>query len=420
MLPRLLLIAPLGQSGDARLHPTLTTPLSPPRPPPFAGTLRLRNDMAVRRARNEHPALMMLLESRFDHGCKLAAEMYEHAAALWGAPGNVTFARVDIEESPSIAADLGIRSVEDHKSLPRHGLFLEGIASPIRYSGGWSEPSLSAWLRRQLALAPVEVHSLLDLGHLARRNPHGLVVVGLLTESQRARRLLENAARVSEVHATVAHGDERLAAEMGLDSPCIAVISANPEDAWAALRPPLTQQAVEGFLMRHALPLVVPMGDGYRTFSRHVREHPLKLQVILVHRSGARGRDDESDYALAAVRRSAAALQGKVLFISYDFFDNDPQQFVSYGVYGTELPALRVIHSRGGVDERWWESSAGTEVNEDSITTLVERAMRELGSAAQRDMNAGRGTTSYSQAPPTGYAAAMEQCKATSERRDAI
>ena len=40
--------------------------------------------------------------------------------------------------------------------------------------------------------------------------------------------------------------------------------------------------------------------------------------------------------------------RGVVLFISYDFFDNDPDQFASMKLYASDLPALLVVQDRGG------------------------------------------------------------------------
>lgn len=387
--------------------------LAPASPPPQQQqALKLRDDREVTRARNEHRALLMMIEHRADHGCKLAAEMFERAAALWGAPGNVTFARIDMDKAPGIADSLGARIDTGISGLPKYALSLSGLPAPIKYSGGWSEASLGVWLHQQLALKPVDAQDLLDVGRLASRNAHGLAVVGLLTAAQRQRKLLELAARAAEVRAAVVLGGDALAAEMGVEAPAVVVVSADPSEPWAVLRPPLAMHAVESFLWRRALPLVVKLGDHKRDFAKHVREHAheLGLQAILVHLSGERGPDSESESALAELHRAARKQPQAALYLAYDFFDNDPEQFVSRQVYASELPTLLLVHARGRPDERIWRLSEGQPIRAKAIAELIERATRELGEAALTSSEPPKGWSEV--AAPAAYEDAIDACEA--------
>lgn len=377
---------------------------------PHRSALRLRSDDEVQRARVQYTQLMMMVESEYDQGCQMAAEMFERAATKWSAPDNVTFARIDVERAPKIADALGANAGAE---LPRYGLSLAGLAKPVGYSGGWSEASIGDWLHRQIALHPVEVTDLLSAARLARDNPHGLLVLGLLTAAQRQRRLLEVAARASDVHAAVAHGDPALAEEFGVDAPCVLIISKHADEDWTMLQPPLTQQALQRFLWNQAMPLVVPIGDRHRAFARHVREHNLRLQVLLVHQSGERGPDDTSERALGEVHQAALAVRAHVLFLSYDFFDNDPDMFTAHGVYQHELPAVLAVHDRGGFKERVWRLPAEKAVSTSSIITLVRDAMIALGSESTV---ADAGPWEFI-AAPRQYPAALEQCSATENGR---
>lgn len=230
-----------------------------------------------------------------------------------------------------------------------------------------------------------------------RSSAHGLAVVGLLTEAQRARRLLEVAARAAQASAAILHGEDELALELNrtasiegasVEGSYILVVRRG-ELRWPMLRPPLLQSAVEAFVRERAMPSLVAMGDSARSFSMQVRSHPLKLHVMLMHRSGAHGPHDESEEALDAMRHVAARHDGEALFLSYDFFDNDPDAFSAHKVYVSELPVALAVHDRGGFHERTWRLPAGRGgekgIDEDDIEHLVERAIGELkGSAAGR------------------------------------
>ena len=401
---------PAAQPVDPDLDPYRSFALPPSVIAPPHVALRLRSDAEVQRARDQHAALLMMVEHALDHGCKLAGEMFDRAADQWSAPGNVTFARIDMDKAPGIAKSLGARLDKGIDGLPKYALSLADHATPIKYSGGWSENSLSAWLHQQLAMKPVEARNLVHVARIASQNPHGLAIVGLLSEAQRSRRLLELAARGAEVRAAVVLGDETLAAEMGVEVPSVVVVSSDAREPWAMLRPPLTQQAVEKFLWRRALPLVIKIGDHKRDFARHVREHAheLGLQAILVHISGARGTDDESESALAELHRAALKRPQAARYLAYDFFDNDPEQFVSRNVYASELPTLILMHARGKPEERTWRIPEGEVIRSKAIVELIERATDELKQAA-----ALAAPDSWQElAAPEAYEDALDKCEA--------
>lgn len=391
-------------------------PLGQPshRSPPRVDAIRLRSDAEVQRARNDHAALLMMVEHRADHGCKLAAEMFERAASQWSAPGNVTFARIDMDVAPTVARDLGARMDNGVDGLPKYALSLAGLPVPIKYSGGWSEASLGKWLHQQLALKPVDAGQLLDVARIARQNKHGVAVVGLLTDAQRKRRLLELAARTAQVHATVVHGDSSVAGEMALDVPCVVVVSHDASERWAVLRPPLTQQAVERFLWRRALPLVVHVGDHKRDFAAHVRghAHESRLQAILVHISGARGPDDESESALAELHRAARQKPHAAMYVAYDFFDNDPEQFVAHGIYASELPTLLLIQARGRPEERVWRLSESQPIRSRAVIELIEKATIEL---AEDKALIGAPSEWEEHTAPGSYEEALDVCEAADD-----
>ena len=376
--------------------------------------LKLRSDVEVLRARAQHPALFIMVEYPTDQACKLAADMFERAAALW-AKRNVAFARVDMQKATNTASLLGARTDRGIDGLPKYALSLAGSAALISYVGGWSEESLSSWLQHQLALSPVNASSLSDLSQLVTRNKHGLAVIGLLTDAQRERRLLELAARGAEARAAIVHGDDHLAGAMGLAVPSIVVVSSDPSVPWALMKPPFTQIAVESFLWRRGLPLVVQVGDHERSFAKHVREHAHNdgLQVILVHISGQRGQDDESESALAELHRAAIKQSRTALFLAYDFFDNDPDQFTSRGLYASELPTLLVVHGRGRPQERLWVlggtrnmSGSGQPIRASAVVRLIRKASEELGEAAAANL----GWEEVS--APDAYADALDECDA--------
>ena len=328
----------------------------------------------------------MIVQSPHDHASQLALPMFRKVAAEWETPGNVTFAVIDVEEAPETAQKLGINP---EGGLPAYALSLKGVSTMVRYRGGWSQNSISAWLHKQVALSPVSVRDLDELRSVAVEHEFGLVVVGFLSKKQTKRRLLESAARNAQVHAAIALGDRDLAAHLGVQittsESCVLIVRAQAAGTpWpllcgsAALMSP---QRLEAFLRQRALPPVIRIGDSHRTFSMQVRDHPVTLQVVLVHRSGARGYDATSEQALDAMHEVATDFEGRALFLSYDFFDNDPDQFTSHRVFESQLPAVIVFHDRGGFKERQWRLPGGGETGIDAheIVAIVQQALSALG-----------------------------------------
>ena len=161
--------------------------------------------------------------------------------------------------------------------------------------------------------------------------------------------------------------------------------------------------------MRHrALPLVVAIGDSHKTFSMQVRAHPINLQVLLIHRSGKSAASHEaSDAALTEMRDAAASFEGRALFLSYDFFDNDPETFTAHKVYANELPAVLVVHGRGGFHERTWRLPGGGErfdITARAIEGIVSYALDGTGAGEQAPATASpTEVSSASLAAPPGF-----------------
>ena len=230
----------------------------------------------------------------YDPSCSLAADLFKRAAALWSA--NVTFARMDVDEAPRAAAAVG------NGPLPQYALALAHLSDLVRYSGGWSEASIGAWLHRQLAVSPTSVRDMSDAARLARANPHGLLILGLLTTVPRGRLLLEHAARASDTHGSVAILEESAQAAQllgDLVQPCVVIIRRDATEPWMMLRPPLRNK-LEAFLLRRAMPLVIALEIRVaHSYGKCVLT--LKCQVVLVHISGA------PDRIANRTRRSSAA-----------------------------------------------------------------------------------------------------------------
>ena len=357
--------------------------------------LKLQSEAEVSRARKQHGNLMMMFYLPHDHGCSMALPMFRKAATDWTGPGNMTFATVDVEG----ATDLLKLAQADFGSLPAYALSISGLGKPVKYRGGWSDKSITIWLRQQAALQPVEVSSVDDLLGFARDVQPSLMVIGFLNAAQRERRLLEVAARDSQVQAMIAHGDEALAAELDAEAPCVVIVRLGAT-SWPLLRgPKLPQRAVEDFMTMRALPLVIAIGDSERTFSARVRAHPIKLQVLLIHRQGKQGiTHNPSVMALREFEDAAASFEGRALFLSYDFFDNDPETFTSHKVFASELPAVLVMHGRGGFEEKAWRVKGGGEhldLTAASIKALVSKALDRTSAGDER---MARGTKSLAPA----------------------
>ena len=223
--------------------------------------LRLESDAQVKSMLHEHDRLMMLLHSPFDPDSQLAIPPFDAAARAWGAAGNVTLATVRADLAPGARKMLGAKP-ETH--LPVYGLKIRGIAL-ISYRGGWSEKSVSAFLRAQTAVRPVAARSAAHVDELVRASAHGLVAIGLLPEADQRSQLLEQAAPADE---------------LGAPYPCL-LIARNDGRAWPLLRAPAVDGA-RAFLRDRALPLVVPQRtDGpFRDQLLH-HAYPVALQVLL-------------------------------------------------------------------------------------------------------------------------------------------
>ena len=103
-----------------------------------------------------------------------------------------------------------------------------------------------------------------------------------------------------------------------------------------------------------------------------------------MHLSGARGVHQESEDTLAEAREAAAKFAGVVLFVSYDFFDNDPDQFSSMSLYASDLPALIIVRGRGGLSERSWRITGdGQTIYADKMNALVQQALAESNLPAE-------------------------------------
>ena len=339
--------------------------------------LRLESDAQVKSMLHEHDRLMMLLHSPFDPDSQLAIPPFDAAARAWGAAGNVTLATVRADLAPGARKMLGAKP-ETH--LPVYGLKIRGIAL-ISYRGGWSEKSVSAFLRAQTAVRPVAARSAAHVDELVRNSAHGLVAIGLLPEADQRSQLLEQAAHAEGVLDTpLAHGGRALADELGAPYPCLLIARADGR-AWPLLRAP-TVDGARAFLRDRALPLVVPQRtDGpFRDQLLH-HAYPVALQVLLFHRASPHSIDaDARDASAAALEEAAAAapaLEGVATFVEYDFYDNDPSMVQTFGVFEGDLPALVVVLRRGTMDEKRWRLKGRVERR--AIAALVAQAQKEGG-----------------------------------------
>jgi hypothetical protein len=340
--------------------------LEPPRKP-----LTLDSDHAVHMARRAHPWLVLMLQTSYDEACNTARPYFVRVAESWAQ--NVSFGILDAEQAPQTTKQLRTSLTE----LPAFGLFISGMDAPVRYRGGWSERSISKWLSQQSAvIRPVELDSASQLEELVRVQVDGLAVLGLLPPRLRSR--LEAVARGLELQMPIAFANEALASEIGAPFPSVLVT--HGDDPWALLSAPARVNAIEEFLRRRALPIVAPVGDSNRRYAKSVREHPARLQAICVHRSGAQGAHEPSESTLTEVRAVTSRFGGVALFVSHDFFDNDPDQIAHFGLYESDLPALVVVSNRGGFEERTWKISGdGKHIGAERISSLLQRAVTESG-----------------------------------------
>ena len=355
-----------------------------------ATLLNIESDGAVTRARNTHNSLMIMLHHPLDHSSSLATPMFRKLADDWDSY-NMTFALVNSEKAPELAKSL----IGETGNVPAYALFLKGMSAPVRYKGGWSAKSIAAWLHKQTAMRPIEARNSRELREAVRENAHGLALVGFLTDAQRDRKLLELAARAAQAPAAVIHGSSKLAkkllGEEAATKPCILVVRENAT-RWPLLGGALTQIAVTAFAKERAMPALVTIGDKARDFTEQIRSHPLQLQVLLYHRSGADGPHAPSDEAIETMKLVAERHDGKAVFASYDFFDNDPDAFSTHKMYANDLPSVIAVHERGGFNERTWRMPTGSGgdngIFEDEVDRLVERALGELDSRSQGKLTA--------------------------------
>ena len=353
--------------------------------------LTLGSDAEVKRAKEKHPLLFVMIHSPHDPGCTMALPMFRKAHNNFEGRANVTFAVADIEYVPKLAASSRV-SVG---TLPGYALLLAGLAKPVRYTGGWSENSISTWVKQQAALQMQVIKGNIDdLLGFARDAQPNVLVVGFMTAAQRNKRLLEASARsVQALGVQIALGDDALAAELGAEVPSVVVCRLGAE-RWPLLRgQSLGHRDVENFLRLRALPSVTPVGEVERTFAMQVRSHPAQMHVMLVHRSGKQGPHEASERALREMRDAAPAFEGRALFLSYDFYDNNPEMFTVHGVLMNELPALLVIHGRGGFGERSWRlpgHGGRFLITSDSIRSIVSRALSEVGDGGENAIADGK------------------------------
>ena len=337
--------------------------------------LKLGTDDSIRKAQEGHAWLMLMVQTPYDHGCDLARPYFNNVAKSWV---NITFGIVDAETAPLIAKKLMGRSSQ----VPAYGLLLPGMNAPISYRGGWSERSIDKWLHQQSQLLqPVEIEHTSQLEKLVGSQSDGLAVLGLLPPRLRSKRTLEVAARALQLQVVVGLAGEAVAKEIGAPFPSVVVTHGDCQP-WAVLRGPITRDAIDIFLSLRALPIVAAIGDSNRRHATTVREHPARLRAMLVHRSGARGVHAESERALDEARTAATQFSGVVLFVSYDFFDNDPEQFAAFELFEADLPTLVVVHDRGGLHERKWRPSStatGWRLDATEIAMVVQRAVAESG-----------------------------------------
>jgi hypothetical protein len=345
--------------------------------------LVLDTDEAVAAARAQHNNLFVMIRTEWHVDCSLAMGGFKRAARDWGAPGNVTFGLVSIDGAPETAELFGVGI----DGIPAYGILLRGTPHPVRYSGGWSEASIGTWLLTQQTVRPMHVGSLGELAELAQEQRHGHVALGLLDGAD-ARSSLEQAARVSGVRLALAFGGAALAHELRAPYPCV-LITNREHRRWPLLDGALDEAAVARFLQLRALPSPVAIGDSDQLFARQVREHAIRFQVLLFHRlrrprTMADERHNYQDDSLVmrrAVHEFGAAAQafvGAALFVSYDFFDTDPDMALSYISTENDLPAVIAVSDRGGFEERTWRLPGAT-VQRADVDALVSRALREVG-----------------------------------------
>lgn len=362
--------------------------------------LILDSEDAVSRERYKHPTMLLMIHSPYDATCRISTPYYQKLANAWtrGAtkekPSNVTFAMAEEDKVPFLFKE----HFGERAPVPGYLLYFEGMVSPIKYTGGISPSAIREWLHKQKAVQPVEAHTINELRKAVHDHKNGLAIVGFLTEAQRSRRLLEVAARGAQVNGAVVYGDAALARELGATvsaEPCVVVVRKD-STRWPLLRGPLTQVAVQSFARERVMPEVIPMGDHDNDFSMIVRGHPLKLHVLLMHRSGKDGPHAPSDEALEVFKDVAERHDGKALFVSYDFFDNPPDAFAIFKVTVNELPAAIAVHGRGSMEETVWRlpygrggGGEGGTIEASDLEDMLKRANSDLGRRKKGKLSVG-------------------------------
>ena len=188
-----------------------------------------------------------------------------------------------------------------------------------------------------------------------------------------------------------AFGNAQLARELRAPFPSLLMTNRDHQ-RWALQRVSLDQktfdeQTIVTFLQQHALPCPVVIGDSELTYARQVREHTARFQVLLFHRlrrpremaEERFGYEDDGIVMARAVRefaRAATQFVGAATFVSYDFFDNDPDMAIAYIDSETELPVVVAVADRGEMGERTWLLSTKIPTRE-NVVELTLRAMRD-------------------------------------------
>ena len=71
--------------------------------------LTLGSDAEVKRAKEKHPLLFVMIHSPHDPGCTMALPMFRKAHNNFEGRANVTFAVADIEYVPKLAAGMALQ-----------------------------------------------------------------------------------------------------------------------------------------------------------------------------------------------------------------------------------------------------------------------------------------------------------------------
>ena len=104
-----------------------------------------------------------------------------------------------------------------------------------------------------------------------------------------------------------------------------------------------------------------------------------------------------------------------MLFVSYDFFDNDPSEAAANGIFQGDLPALVLVHGRGGFRERRWHLRGS--VDQESAEALIAAAWQEI-EGMKMPVNSNDRYEVLQSAPPLDWAAHMATATASEHKRE--